>query len=338
MRAGLNWSPNPATPIVNRQAAPEVFEITTVAYAAHHSLCSSCEQAFRGPNVRNDSTRRQVAQTSILSLIWRLQNFFCSRRRKVIPDLFDLTGRVALITGGTGALGMVFARTLAEYGSHIVLIDIDHERCNQCAGEISNAFGHRALGLRCDVSDRRKFKPQFAAPEEEFGRIDILINNAAAQPPGFCTPFEEYPLDVWNRVMAVNLTGPFLMARAVAPVLLRQKKGNLINICSTYGVVAPNQHIYDGSGFNTPPVYSASKSGILGLTRYLATYWAEQGIRINSITPGGMFRGHTTRFCPNYCARVPMARMGQQDELRGAVIYLASDASSYVTGPHNTCS
>ena len=229
---------------------------------------------------------------------------------------------------------MVFARTLAEYGSHIVLIDVDQERCNQCASDISKAFGNRALGLRCDVADENEVQATVRRVEEEFGRIDILINNAASQPPGFCTPFEEYPLDVWNRVMAVNLTGPFLMARAVAPVLLRQKKGNLINICSVYGVVAPNQHIYDGFAFNTPPVYSASKSGVLGLTRYLATYWAEQGIRVSSITPGGMFRGHTEPFLSNYCARVPMGRMGQQDELRGAVIYLASDASSYVTG-HN---
>jgi NAD(P)-dependent dehydrogenase (short-subunit alcohol dehydrogenase family) len=239
-----------------------------------------------------------------------------------------------LITGGTGALGMVFGSTLAEDGADVVLVDVDQERCNHCAEEISSATRRRVLGVRCDVADEGDVQSAVRRAVEAFGRIDIVINNAAAQPPGFCTPFEEYPVEVWNRVMAVNLTGPFLMARAVAPVLLRQKSGSLINICSTYGVVAPNQHLYDGSSFNTPAVYSASKAGILGLTRYLATYWAEKGIRVNSITPGGIFRGHTDPFLANYCARVPMARMGQQDELRGAVVYLASDASSYVTG-HN---
>jgi NAD(P)-dependent dehydrogenase (short-subunit alcohol dehydrogenase family) len=229
---------------------------------------------------------------------------------------------------------MVYAHTLAEHGAHVILADIDQERCNQCAEEISKVSGRRALGLRCDVANAQDVQSAMRRADEAFGRIDILINNAAAQPPGFCTPFEEYSLEVWDRVMAVNLTGPFLMARAVAPVMLRQKSGSVINICSTYGVVGPNQHIYDGSSFNTPAVYSASKAGILGLTRYLATYWAEKGIRVNSITPGGVFRGHKDPFLANYCERVPMARMGEENELRGAVVYLASDASSYVTG-HN---
>jgi len=167
-----------------------------------------------------------------------------------------------------------------------------------------------------------------------FGRIDILINNAAAQPPGFSTPLEDYSLDVWNRVIAVNLTAQFLMVQAVGPIMLERQKGSIINISSTYGVVGPNQHVYEGSQFNTPAVYSASKAGVLGLTRYLATYWAEKGIRVNSITPGGIFRGHTDPFLGNYCSRVPMARMGREDELCGAIVYLASDASSYVTG-HN---
>ena len=223
---------------------------------------------------------------------------------------------------------------VAAHGAHIILADIDQEQCDQRAEEISKASGHRVLGLRCDVADARDVERAVASAQHAFGRIDILVNNAAAQPPGFCSPFEEYSLEVWNRVLGVNLTGPFLMARSVGAVMLRQKSGSIINIASTYGVVGPNQHIYDGSGFNTPAVYSASKAGLLGLTRYLATYWAEKGIRVNSITPGGVFRGHKDPFLANYCALVPMARMGEQDELRGAIVYLASNASSYVTG-HN---
>ena len=172
---------------------------------------------------------------------------------------------------------MVYARTLAEHGADIILVDTDQERCDRCAEEISKTSGRRSIGVRCDVADAADVQSAVRRSDEAFGRIDILINNAAAQPPGFCAPFEEYPLDVWNRVMAVNLTGPFLMARAAAPLLLRQKSGSVINICSTYGVVGPNQHLYDGSNFNTPAVYSASKAGILGLTRYLSTTGRKRG-------------------------------------------------------------
>jgi NAD(P)-dependent dehydrogenase (short-subunit alcohol dehydrogenase family) len=249
-------------------------------------------------------------------------------------NLFDLKDQVALITGGSGVLGMVFARALADHGAKIVIADIDEERCKGCAAGITKESGRPSLGLLLDVSDPKAVEGAVGRAESTFGRIDILINNAAAQPPGMFAPMEEYSIEVWNRVMAVNLTGQFLMARAVAPIMLRQKRGSIINISSVYGVVGPNQHIYEGSKFNTPAVYSASKAGVLGLTRYLSTYWAEQGIRVNSITPGGVFRDHKDPFLANYCARVPMGRMAEQDELRGAVVYLASGASSYVTG-HN---
>jgi NAD(P)-dependent dehydrogenase (short-subunit alcohol dehydrogenase family) len=248
--------------------------------------------------------------------------------------LFDLKDHVALITGGSGVLGMVFARALADQGAKIVVADIDEERCETCAAEIAKESGKACLGVLLDVSDPKAVASAVGRVENEFGRIDILINNAAAQPQGMFAPLEEYSVDVWNRIMAVNLTGQFLMAQASAPIMLRQKRGSIVNISSVYGVVGPNQHIYEGSKFNTPAVYSASKAGVLGLTRYLATYWAQQGIRVNSITPGGVFRGHKDPFLSAYCARVPMGRMAEQDELRGAVIYLASGASSYVTG-HN---
>jgi NAD(P)-dependent dehydrogenase (short-subunit alcohol dehydrogenase family) len=249
-------------------------------------------------------------------------------------NLFDLTDQVALITGGSGVLGMVFAHALADQGAQVVIADIDEERCTACAAQITDKSKRKSFGVLLDVSDPQAVTRAADRTEATFGRLDILINNAAAQPPGMFSPLEEYSVDVWNKVMAVNLTGQFLMSRAVAPMMLRQKKGSIVNISSVYGVVGPNQHIYEGSQFNTPPVYSASKAGVLGLTRYLATYWADKGIRVNSITPGGVFRDHKDPFLKNYCARVPMGRMAEQDELRGAVVYLASGASSYVTG-HN---
>ena len=239
-----------------------------------------------------------------------------------------------MITGGSGVLGTVFARALADQGAQIVIADIDEGRSIACAAEIAKSSGRRCLGISLDVSDQVAVEGAIRLVEDTFGRIDILINNAAAQPPGMFARLEDYSVDVWNKVMAVNLTGQFLMARSVAPIMLRQKRGSIINISSIYGVVGPNQHIYEGSKFNTPPSYSASKAGVLGLTRYLATYWADRGIRVNSITPGGVFREHKDPFLANYCAHVPMGRMAEQNELCGAVIYLACNASSYVTG-HN---
>ena len=239
-----------------------------------------------------------------------------------------------MITGGSGVLGTVFARALADQGAQIVIADIDEGRSIACAAEIAKSSGRRCLGISLDVSDQVVVEGAIRLVEDTFGRIDILINNAAAQPPGMFARLEDYSVDVWNKVMAVNLTGQFLMARSVAPIMLRQKRGSIINISSIYGVVGPNQHIYEGSKFNTPPSYSASKAGVLGLTRYLATYWADRGIRVNSITPGGVFREHKDPFLANYCAHVPMGRMAEQNELCGAVIYLACNASSYVTG-HN---
>ena len=251
-----------------------------------------------------------------------------------IDNIFDLSDRVALITGGTGVLGKVFARALAGYGADIVLIDLDQESCASCSTEIANETGRRAIGIRADVSNAEDVSRAVRLAQETFGRIDILVNNAAAQPPGMFASVEEYSVDVWNRVMAVNLTGQFLMARTVAPTMKSQGKGSIVNISSIYGVVAPDQRLYEGSVFNSPPVYSASKAGVLGLTRYLAAYWASSGIRVNSITPGGVFQEHEDPFLSRYSSRVPMGRMAEQGELRGAVLYLASDAANYVTG-HN---
>ncbi len=251
-----------------------------------------------------------------------------------MDDSFDLADRVAVVTGGVGVLGQEFARALAERGVRIVLADLDQATCDKCAAEISDAYKTTCIGIATDVSNAAAAAAMVDRTMSELGRIDILINNAATQPPGLFAPFEEYSIETWNHVLDVNITGMFLMAQAVGKVMVEQGRGSIINISSIYGVVGPDQRIYDDTEFNTPAVYAVSKAGVIGLTKYLATYWAEKGVRVNAVTPGGVFREHGDPFLSAYTSRVPMGRMAQQDELSGAIVYLASDASSYVTG-HN---
>lgn len=248
--------------------------------------------------------------------------------------LFDLSGRVGIITGGTGLLGMVFADALAEHGASVVLADLDQHRCDECAQEVARAHGVHVVGMRTDVANPEDVHILVNRVKSEFGQIDVLVNNAAGYPSGFYAPVEDYPLEVWNQTLAVNLTGMFLMAQKVGQVMLARRRGSIVNISSIYALHGPDQRIYRGTDINSSVAYSVSKAGVLGLTTHLATYWADKGIRVNAITPGGVFRGQTDPFLSAYSARVPMGRMLYKGELAGAVVYLASDASSYVTG-HN---
>jgi len=252
-----------------------------------------------------------------------------------MKDLFDLTDRVAVITGGAGVLGMEFAHALAGYGARVVVSDIDQAKCDACAEDVSASHGTEAVGVAADVSKPEEVTGSVEQTVARFGRIDILVNSAAAtRMDKIYTSFEEYPVDVWKQVLEVNITGMFLITQAVGRVMLDQRCGSIINISSIYGVVAPVPSIYEGADFNTPAVYSVSKAGVIGLTRYLAAYWGDKGVRVNSITPGGVFNDHEDPFLAAYNARVPMGRMACPAEPAGAVVFLASDASSYVTG-HN---
>jgi NAD(P)-dependent dehydrogenase (short-subunit alcohol dehydrogenase family) len=175
--------------------------------------------------------------------------------------------------------------------------------------------------------------------EAELGATTVLINNAAAKSPNFFEPFESFPLQDWEQVMRVNATGVMLCCQEFGSGMAERGRGSIINLLSIYGIVAPDQRIYEGSlyegrAINTPAVYSASKAAVWGLTRYLAGYWGHRGVRVNAVTPGGVFSGQNDAFVQRYSACVPLGRMAQRDELTGAVVYLASGASSYVSG-HN---
>lgn len=255
--------------------------------------------------------------------------------------LFDLRGKVAVVTGGAGILGQHFCSGLAESGADVAVVDLQIDRAKEVAEILTKCYGVKAFGYSCDVSDTDSVKAMVVKVVDRFGQINILHNNAAGKSDNleaFFAPFEEYSLDQWRKIMAVNLDGMFLVAQAVGKQMVAQKKGgSIIQTASIYGVMAPDHRIYEGSFYlgqqiNTPAVYSASKAAIIGFTKHLATYWADKGIRVNTLTPGGTESGQNEEFKRRYSNRIPMGRMANAPEMVGALLYLASDASSYVTG------
>ncbi len=259
-------------------------------------------------------------------------------------NMFDLQGKVAIVTGGAGMLGKEYCRAFAEVSAHVVIADLRGGAAQDYASDISADGNPKAIGVETDVTDKMSVQSMVTRTLDEFGRIDILVNNAALDPK-FDTEhasehtytFEDYPLDLWNESVAVDLTGMFLCSQAVAPAMLKQESGVIINICSTYGVVGPDQRLYerdDPTQTRTykPITYSVTKSAVLGLTRYLATYWAGKKIRVNALTLGGVFNKHDEEFVRRYSYRTPMGRMAEKSEYCGALLFVASDAASYMTG------
>jgi 2-deoxy-D-gluconate 3-dehydrogenase len=261
-----------------------------------------------------------------------------------IQEKFDLTGRVAVVTGGVGLLGAEFCRTLAEAGAAVAVVDLNAEAAHRTSNDLVRA-GLRASAFGTDITDPGSVKDLVTSVLSDFGRLDILVNSAALDPkfdpqaaskgiaPG---AFEDYPLEQWNSALNVNLTGMFLITQAcVRPMLDQGKKGSIINICSTYGLNGPDQRIYikDGRRVAFKPVYyTVTKGGVLGFTKYLAAYYAGTEIRVNALTPGGVYNDHEEYFVKNYSAKTILGRMAQKDEMNGALLFLASEASSYMTG------
>ncbi len=259
--------------------------------------------------------------------------------------LFDLTGRVAIVTGGAGLLGYHHGAILAAAGAHVVLLDLAAANPAMRAEQLQLAHGPECLGLAVNITSEASIEEARDKIVAQFGRVDILINNAAnnpkvedAKPGEQWSRLENFPVQVWNDDIAVGLTGAFLCARVFGAEMVKRNAGVILNVASDLGVIAPDQRLYRKDGLPEeqqpvkPVTYSVVKTGLIGLTRYLSTYWTANNIRVNAISPGGVFNGQPTEFTDKLHALIPMARMAHKDEYQGAVLFLCSDASSYMTG------
>lgn len=252
-----------------------------------------------------------------------------------ISELISLKDRVAIVTGGAGHIGTAMADALAELGANIVILDISLESCLPVCESISMEYAVETLPLSVNLAQEEHIR---TVPDEvvnKFGRLDILVNCAAfvgtSKLQGWTTPFEEQSTDTWKQALDVNLTAPFILTQACTPALKRSGHGSVINVASIYGIQGPDMRLYEGTTMGNPSAYAASKGGLLQLTQWLATVLAPD-VRVNAITPGGVSRGQPKVFQKRYVERTPLKRMAIEEDFKGAVVYLASDLSSYVTG------
>lgn len=254
-----------------------------------------------------------------------------------MSDLFALDGKFAIVTGGAGLLAAEHATALSNHGATVIMTDVNKEKCDDAVAELS-ANNINAVSKYCDVTSPDSWKKLLHEVMNEFNKVDILINNAGFtnqnKSTNFDASYEDFPLEDWNAIINVNLTGTFLGCQVIGKQMLQQGTGAIINMASLYGVVSPNHRIYPGTGIRQPVAYSVSKHGVIGLTKYLATLWADKGVRVNALTPGGIYNDHQNLFLERFKQLNPIGRMSNKNELHGAVVYLASEASSHVVG-HN---
>lgn len=257
--------------------------------------------------------------------------------------LFDLSSKVAIVTGAAGLLGKEHCACLAEAGASVIAVDREQAACGALAQDLERRYERPALGIAADITDRESLEALRDAVLGRFDRIDVLVNNAALDDK--VTPddsgrdrsrFEDFPLEAFRRSLDVNVTGTFLACQVLGTPLARRGSGSIVNLASTYGLVAPDQRLYRGPNgeqqFFKSPAYPTGKAAVIGLTRFLAAYWGPSGVRVNALCPGGVFANQPQHFVDAYASRTPLGRMAAAGDYRGALVFLASDASSYMNG------
>lgn len=259
-------------------------------------------------------------------------------KKDSIQKIFDLSNKTAILTGSAGRLGTQFANILSEAGANLVLIDIDEKKNKQLEKSIQKKFHTKTMTFNVDISNKSSLESVKKNILKKFNKIDILINNAFFNPSINQTSktinFETFPLDLWNKVIGVNLTGVFLCCQEFGTIMAKQKSGSIVNISSIYGLVGADQRIYGKSKLNSQVSYSATKGSIVNITRYLASYWHRKNVRVNTLTLGGVIDKSYMKksFIKNYSDKTILGRMAEKDDYNGSLLFLASDASSYMTG------
>lgn len=256
---------------------------------------------------------------------------------RTLNDLLNMQGRCSLVTGAAGHLGTAIADTLAEMGSDLLLLDLDAERLADQCQHLQSTHGITVHGLCCDLESDNDISHIPERINETVGRLDVLINNAAfvgsSTLKGWAVPFDQQNVQTWRRALNVNLTAAFALVQACRTLLDASGHGSIVNIGSIYGFLGPDLSLYDGTSMQNPVAYAASKGGLLQMTRWMSTVLAPR-IRVNAISPGGIARGQPDLFVERYVARTPLGRMASEEDFKGAIAYLASDLSQWVTG-HN---
>lgn len=264
---------------------------------------------------------------------------------KTIVEQFSLKNKIIIVTGGAGLLGEMHAEAILEAEGTPIILDMNQERIDEVVQRLKDKYKKELSGYTCDITKKEKIEEILNIVLKNYGRLDGLVNNAANNPKigkdqnsKTLERFENMSLDFWNKDIEVGLTGTFLCCQVFGNYMASKKTGVILNFASDLAVIAPDQRLYrqEGLAEDSQPVkpvtYSVVKTGVLGLTRYLSTYWAENNVRVNSISPGGVFNGQDEVFLGRVSERIPLGRMANRDEYKSSVVYLLSEASSYMTG------
>jgi NAD(P)-dependent dehydrogenase (short-subunit alcohol dehydrogenase family) len=251
----------------------------------------------------------------------------------IIEKLFRMDNRIVVVNGGAGRIGSQLCLAVADSGAQVIVLDLDREGAEAVAEQVRTETSGKATAIAADSTDPDSLREALTEITTQFGAPYGLVNSTQYRGTGFYgSDPSDHPLEAWNQVLDVNVTGVLLACQIFGKAMMEGGVGSIVNLSSTYGVVSADPRIYGDSGVNSPVSYAASKSAVLNLTRYLAVHWREKNIRVNCLVPGGVFDNQSDEFVRNYSARTPLGRMARAEEYQGAIVFMLSDASSYMTG------